>query len=484
MNRRDFIQAAGLAVGGSALNGCRHLLVPGGEPVLRFGVISDIHIQTPASTGRFRRALRYFDGRRADAVMVAGDLSDWGLKSGFKYVADAWNSVFPGDRAADGRPVRKLFVTGNHDFDGWWYGDMTLDMHLNGYSEDEALSRIGMGKCWEEAFGEPYSMIRKRMVRDVCFVSAEWEGTDASDNDAAIAKWFENHAAEFPPDKPFFFFRHAPLANTVSSSAGRKVSPVLTDCLRRFPNCIAFNGHTHWTLNDERSIWQEEFTAVSIPSLEYTSVPYGYENGRDGRRAESKLGMMELPSRVERREAQGFLASLYEDRLVLERWDFDEMVEAASPWIVPLGRGREKPYAFETHAAVTAVPQFPAGADVSTRIVNADRRNGRWTIFVELGFPAAECRRGRVFDYRVAVQFEDGRVAAEKKYLSPAFYRLKRDEPPRLAFRFDGMDIPESGKYRFAVYPRNCFGGAGDPIYSRWFESKPGKDMTKYRKWS
>ena len=163
--------------------------------------------------------------------------------------------------------MRKLFVTGNHDFDGWWYGDMTLDMHLNGYSEDEALSRIGMRKCWEEAFGEPYSMIRKRMVRGVCFVSAEWEGTEASDNDAAIAKWFENHAAEFPPDKPFFFFRHAPLANTVSSSAGRKVSPVLTDCLRRFPHCIAFNGHTHWTLNDERSIWQEEFTAVSIPSL-------------------------------------------------------------------------------------------------------------------------------------------------------------------------------------------------------------------------
>ena len=457
---------------------------PGGEPVLRFGVISDIHIRTPESTERFRRALRYFDSRRADAVMVAGDLSDWGLKSGFKYVADAWISVFPGDRAADGRTVRKLFVTGNHDFDGWWYGDMTLDMHLNGYSEDEALSRIGMEQCWEEAFGESYSMIRKRIVRGVCFVSAEWKGDDVSDRDAAVAKWFADHAAEFPPDKPFFFFRHAPLANTVSSSGKRKEPSVLTDCLRRFPNCIAFNGHTHWTLNDERSIWQEEFTAVSIPSLEYTSIPRGYENGGDRRRAESTLSMMVLPAREEQREAQGFFATLYEDRLVLERWDFDEMAEAASPWIVPLGRNREKPYALEPHAAVTAIPQFREGASVSTRIVNADRRNGRWTIFVELGLPAAECRDGRVFDYLVAAQFEDGSVAVEKKYLSPAFYRLKRDEPSRLAFRFDGMDLPESGRYRFAVYPRNCFGGAGAPIFSRWFESKPGKDVTKYKKWS
>ena len=103
---------------------------------------------------------------------------------------------------------------------------------------------------------------------------------------------------------------------------------------------------------------------------------------------------------------------------------------------------------------------------------------------MELGLPAARCREGRVFDYLVTVQFEDGRVAAEKKYLSPAFYRLEREEPPSLAFRFDGMDVPESGRYRFAVYPRNCFGGAGKPIYSRWFKSKPGKDSTKYKKWS
>ena len=484
MNRLDFIRTTGLALGATAFGGCRHLFECNEKPLLRFGAISDIHIQTPGSTGRFRRALRYFDRRGADAVMVAGDLSDWGLRSGFRAVADAWNSVFPDDRAADGRPVTKLFITGNHDFDGWWYGDMTLDMHLNGYSEDEALSRIGMKACWEEAFGESYAMIRKRTVRGIDFVSAEWDGVEASDNDAVIAKWFDDHAAEFPRDRPFFFFRHAPLANTVSSSAGRKVSPVLTDCLRRFPNCIAFNGHTHWPLNDERSIWQEEFTVLSIPSLEYSSVPSGYENGRDGRRSESTRSMMELPARAERREAQGFFVSLFNDRMVVERWDFDEMTEAAAPWVVPLGVDRAKPYAFEAHAAATPLPQFPDRASVAVRMVNADRRNGRWTIFMELGFPAAEMPEGRVFDYVVRAVFEDGRVAAEKKYLSPAIYRLKRDEPSQLAFWFDGMDLPEQGRYRFVVFPRNCFGGAGKPICSRYFESKTGKDVTKYRKWS
>ena len=122
----------------------------GGEkPNISVGVISDIHVTTPESTAAFRKALAYFRDRKVDAVVVAGDLSDWGLKSGLKYVADAWNSVFPGDRAPDGRKVEKLFCTGNHDYDGWWYGDMTLDMHVQGYFEDEALAKLGMKACWK-----------------------------------------------------------------------------------------------------------------------------------------------------------------------------------------------------------------------------------------------------------------------------------------------------------------------------------------------
>ena len=37
------------------------------------------------------------------------------------------------------------------------------------------------------------------------------------------------------------------------------------------------------------------------------------------------------------------------------------------------------------------------------------------------------------------------------------------------------MDLPERGKYRLRVYPRNCFGDCGRPIESEILESKPGK---------
>ena len=161
IDRRGFLGGAMALMG---VGGCRSLGIGGEKPNLIFGVISDVHVTTPESTEVFVRTLKYFRDRKVDAVMVAGDLTDWGLKSSYKYLADAWYSVFPNDCAPDGRKVEKLFCTGNHDYDGYWYGDMTLDMHVQGYSEEEALVKFGMKKCWEEAFNEPFAPDRKSVV--------------------------------------------------------------------------------------------------------------------------------------------------------------------------------------------------------------------------------------------------------------------------------------------------------------------------------
>ena len=53
---------------------------------------------------------------------------------------------------------------------------------------------------------------------------------------------------------------------------------------------------------------------------------------------------------------------------------------------------------------------------------------------------------------------------------------MASDEPAEQCFLYDAMDLPETGRCRFAVYPRNCFGAKGKPLFSRSFETKPGKD--------
>ena len=472
LTRKGFL--AGLLSSGAAA-GCRSVPWIGGPaPRLRLGVVSDTHITTQESTEMFRRSLAYFRKRGADAVLVAGDLTDWGLLSSLRFVKEAW------DDEMGGTGIVPLFVTGNHDFDGWWYGDMTLDMHIQGFSEDEALVGRGMKGCWEEVFGEPYDAVRRRTVKGFDFVSAEW-GPGAESNKAQTVAWLSAHAGGFPKDRPVFFMRHAPLPETVSSSPRNSRDPVVTEALKGLPNCFAFTGHTHWTLNDERSIWQDSgLTAISVPSLSYTSIPRGYENGYEKRDGKCAHGMGIIPSRLNLIEAQGFFVSVYDGETVVERYDFEECEEAADPWVVPMPPAAGRPYAFSEHAKRVPVPEFPGGAAVKTRIENSDRRNGTWTIFVALEFPAARASGGgRVFDYEVRAVSENGAPAVSKKFLSPAFYRLARHEPETMRFRFDAMDLPESGRYRFEVVARNCFGAESAPLYSRYFQSVPGKDKAK-----
>ena len=475
LSRRNFLGGA-MALFGAG--GCSSLGIGGEKPNISFGVISDIHVTTPESTAVFRRALEYFRDREVDAVVVAGDLSDWGLKSGLRYVADAWYSVFPNDRTPDGRKVAKLFCTGNHDYDGYWYGDMTLDMHVQGYSETEALMALGMKQCWEEAFNEPFAAVRRRTVKGYDFISAEWKEGDGWHKEAE--RWFEQNGNSLDPKKPFFFFTHYPLGGTTSCSmrGGDKGYPTVS-AFKKMPNAVAFSGHCHWTLNDERSIWQGEYTAIAVPSMSYTTIPAGYENGGDSRKGNPKASMAKIPSRPEFREAQGYLVSVYDDRMEVERRDFTEGVEAAPAWIVTPPAAAKSRYAFANSKKRTPVPDFPGGANVSANVCNTEDRDGHWAIMMRLEFPSAHARKGRVFDYEVRIEKEDGTTPTVKRFLAPAFYRLERDEPARQNFLFNAMDLPETGRYRFRVYPRNCFGECGRPIESKVFQSVPGKDKAK-----
>ena len=138
MNRRDFIKgAAGFGgLGCLFAGGCSFPGFAGDVPQLRFGVVSDVHIRAGAGgigtaegygTETLEKAFAYFRDCGADAVVIAGDIADRGLVRELKAVADAWQRVFPGDMAPDGRKVERIFVYGNHDASGMTYGRRVFD---------------------------------------------------------------------------------------------------------------------------------------------------------------------------------------------------------------------------------------------------------------------------------------------------------------------------------------------------------------------
>ena len=470
VSRRDFI-LSGLAA--SFVAGCRTMDLFG-RPSLAFGVVSDIHVTTRGTEARYEKALRLFKSRGTDAVMVCGDIADWGTVNSWEHVRDAWRRVF------GGTDVVPLLCTGNHDFEGWWYGDMTMDMHASGHSEDEAVVKApgGVKAEWEKIFGEEYAPMRIRTVKGYDFVSAEYAVEDDGKRRPDVAGFLEASGRRLRDSgKPFFYFQHLPIRGTTGDSGRKTDGDSAFSGLKNFPNAVAFTGHTHCPFVDERQIWQGEFTAIGTPSLSYPGLP-GHENGSAKRDGSATNAMPMIPVRRDLEGTQGFFVNVYEDRIVVivvERIDIEaDGAEAAPAWIIPFTGA--KPFVPAEVEKRVPVPAFPEGAAVRCSMRNTENRQGKWTIVMMCDFPSAVVPEGwRVFDYEIRAVPKDGSAPLVKSFYSPAYHKLASCEPVRQRFWFDVAELPQDKDYVIEVRARNCFGRASEPITAgRVFHGRPG----------
>ena len=77
-------------------------------------------------------------------------------------------------------------------------------------------------------------------------------------------------AAEDDPtgNKPIFVFQHQHVSNTVYGSKNRGVDH-LRNILNEYPQVVDFSGNSHYPINDPRSVWQGEFTALGTGTLSF-----------------------------------------------------------------------------------------------------------------------------------------------------------------------------------------------------------------------
>jgi len=401
---------------------------------------------TRATTEKFRRALRHFRTCGVDAVVITGDLGDWGLRSNFAEVRWAW------DQEMNGSGIVPLFITGNHDWEGFRYADMAVEMHALGFGEEDAAVRHGMRESWEAAFGEPFAPVRCRTVKGFDFVSCEYG------QEGKLAEWMAANGGKYRGDRPFFYLQHFPLSKTPKSKS------VLND----FPNCVAMTGHVHTPFHDERTLLQDPMVMLSVPSLSFATIPEGFENGKASRNGDCRYAMQMIPDRFNLRGGDaGYVVSVYSDELVVEKRDFHEDCEGAAPWVVPLPAGRTRKFAPEALAARLGVPAFPADAGLVVDTRNATNRQGRWIAAMRVSFPSAAISDGtRVHDYEIRAVPRDGSKPMVKRFLSPAYSRIARREPKRQCFWFDVLDLPQGRSYVLEVRARNCFGKCSEPLVS------------------
>ena len=305
MNRRQFIGGAFALAGAAAwARSVRR------EPKLKVGVLSDIHVSTPdmfnslEAIRMFEKTLAFFKTEKVDAVLIAGDLTNDGLVKELQAVADSWKNVFGGIEKG---PV-KVFVTGNHEQVYYTIaqkkGDLTNPRYADGLYRD-------VRKNWKAVFGEEWSPFFIKTVKGYSFVGAHWaEWFD----EKALRAFFEANRSKLANGRPFFYVQHAHPQNscygtwTWHQGDGGPTHKVLAD----YPNAVAFSGHTHYTITDERSVWQGAFTSLGTGALRWVSLPSGRENGPLGNGEGRRMGNIGWGS-------QGMVMSVWDDAMVFER---------------------------------------------------------------------------------------------------------------------------------------------------------------------
>lgn len=227
-------------------------------PVLRFVVCSDAHIEGIGAPGYYRLkhvidyaldfASKDNNYNKIDSFFIAGDITNRGTKEEF----DAFKELY--DYGAQRGANFLCTVAKGHDSIAM--GKKSLEYYKALTNQETDYHRviggyhfIGLSTC--SINKKYYSYYQKRWLK--------------RELKAAV-----NASA----DKPVFVFHHEHVKNTVygSSDFDGWGNRFFNGIFEKYPNVVDFSGHSHYPVNDPRSVWQKEFTAFGTGSLKYVEL--------------------------------------------------------------------------------------------------------------------------------------------------------------------------------------------------------------------
>ena len=461
------------------------------EPRLVVGVLSDVHMNPGDARHlyerRFQKALRFFDAQKVDAVVGCGDWIELGWHEWFRLVGRYWNEAFPNGRRSDGQPIEKLFIFGDHEIENFWNPNIT-----RAYSREYILAHdiptYGRARIYEETLGEPWAPIMRKRIKGYDFVGAHFTMREDADgrvcDKGTVARWGEFIPGfdeffvtnRFDSGKPFFCLMHKPPKGTVVSplvSTSYDERPTRT--LARHPNCVCLCGHKHKSATSEHSLWQGAFTCVEVPSLQTVQTDAGHENGWASCDGYAPTDPPQQMKRITTSEDGGqcLVMKVYDDRIVLERWNVVFEEKCAEDWLVPLPHRPDRPAAsFEARAAKAKPVAFPASAQVRVERRRGPDRAGITNSQYVVTFPRAvsDSHHGRGYDYRVTAETTKHfwkRITCEKWVYSDKCYLPESRDTNDVVCVFSAAEAPGPfEQLQFTVTPYNAFGQAGAAIVS------------------
>ena len=349
------------------------------RPVLRFAVCSDIHMESfgDARADRLRRFMRLVYAHAAedasypalDAMLFCGDMTNSGTEA---QVADFWRVV-----QQQAHPDTQILSILAKCHDNWSEGDRRNN------------PKTGLA-YYRSITGLPTSFCR--VIGGCAFVgisTSEQTGVYYDDGQREWLRKTLEQARAQTPDKPIFVFQHEPICGTVYGSTPEDGwgNDFFQDIFFDYPQVVHFSGHSHYPLNDPRSVWQGACTAVGTGALSYAELTVNGQN--------------KIHPPMHETIAQGWIAELDKtNRLRLRGYDFlsdtllcERVLDLSDP-----------PHTFsflpQLLRAGASAPEFPPSAALQTE---------RTDDGIRLTVPHAVCGDGTpVVLYRVSVMDKTG----------------------------------------------------------------------------
>ena len=395
------------------------------SPCLRFCVCSDLHIKEAgdAHVQRLRQLMQTTYRiaaadplyQRLDLFLFAGDLTDHGRPAQFHAF---WDTV-----QSELQPDTKVLACIPRYHDNWEFGKggkktgLSHFRTITGLTTDTHL-RVG-----------PFHFIAVSTSEKDCYY------------DRKQKRWLWQalkEAKKDNPDAPVFFMQHEHVRNTVygSSSFDGWGLTSFSRIFRKYPNLVHFSGHSHYPLNDPRSIFQQNFTAVGTGALSYAEFTVG------SRRTVHPPACETI--------AQGWIVEAdKENTVVLRGYDFLSGTLLCTYVLRFPADNQAFPFTPARQKARSAPPQFPLGAALQTEAADSGCR---------LTFPAAQSADPfPVFRYVAEGYDKNGNRLCSADVLHE--YWFKHDKP---TYTIPLPDTP--GMAAVAVRAENAYGMASSPL--------------------
>lgn len=392
----------------------------GAEVKLKVGLMSDPHfISTNNWGGNNSKAFAYFREQGVDAIVIAGDMVDKAFAANYQAYTSTLEQVFGADKP-------QMFLTmGNHDF--WKVHSVSSDK-----TEMYNLFESGTGLApnrHAEVNGYHFLSVAPDSGNLEYKSNIEWLKTEVA------------AAASAAPEKPIFVVAHDNAADTTPSAS----SADLKKALAAYPQVVLFSGHTHYACQDERNIFQGDFTSVDLGSTAYSTIEEGNYLNRPSTTGQANvfvriMTVTENNIEIKRvnvidgeQEKQAYNLSL-----PLSKETFTYTAARAESAIAPV---------FAADAAITAVAGSAAGS-------------------VNISFPSASCESDMVYGYRVRVANVDKETDKQNVYVATDFYKgVKRIAAENSV---TVKNLTKGATYEITVTARESFLKWSEPLTVRY----------------